>query len=213
MLRRKIFIFSFFLLPFVQLKASDVQLSHFIPLRFTSNYEEKIISASGKEKISRGHLSYQYPGHLKLEVRTPHKSLFVVNPQKTWLYQPAFIEGESDQVTIQKTTDLPLLKLFDSLREGIKKTSKVRPTREGKNLHFDFTSEGKKEFGLEKVILHGPSSTKEVLTSLKQVSSMTLIYSNKKNVDIKLSQFKEGVKFPADEFHFKPSPKTKVIFQ
>ena len=185
----------------------------FVPKSFSSRYEEKVKSLSGKEKTSQGKLDYLYPGYLRFEVEKPHPSLFIVNPQKTWLYQPAFIEGEEDQVTIQKTSDLPLLKFFDSMSEGLKKSSLMEPSYEGKDLHLLFTAKGVEEFGLQKIILHTDVQEAIKMKSLKEVKELTLIYPNKKSVHLKLLDFKDRTDLSPKNFEFHPSSKMKVINQ
>src|SRR5690606_37947537 len=106
---------------------------NFVPSSFSANYEESVVSlVTGKEKKSFGKIDYKFPGHLRFEVTSPVPTLFVVNPKKSWLYQPSHVKGEKDQVTVQKSTNLPLIKFLDSVKDGLE-NSKLFKTSYGKN--------------------------------------------------------------------------------
>jgi outer membrane lipoprotein-sorting protein len=182
----------------------------FVPTSFSANYEESLTSVTGKAKKSFGKVDYKFPGHLRFEVTSPVPSLFVVNPKKTWFYQPAFVQGEKDQVTIQKTSSLPLIKFLDSVKDGIE-NSKLFTTKFEKNdLILSFLPTAQKEMGFEEVILHAKVEAKEV-KELKGFENITLKHTNKNKTSIKLLDLKENVSFPLDHFEFKPSPNTKII--
>jgi outer membrane lipoprotein-sorting protein len=183
---------------------------NFVPTSFTANYEENLVSVTGKAKKSFGKVDYKYPGHLRFEVTSPVASLFVVNPKKTWFYQPAFVQGEKDQVTIQKTSNLPLIKFLDSVKDGIE-SSKLFSTKFEKNdLILSFNSSAQKEMGFEEVILHAKTEAREI-KELKGFENITLKHTNKNKTNIRLIDLKENVSFPAEHFEFRPSPNTKVI--
>jgi outer membrane lipoprotein-sorting protein len=182
----------------------------FVPSSFSANYEEKLTSATGKEKKSFGKIDYKFPGHLRFEVTSPVNSLFVVNPAKTWFYQPAFVKGEKDQVTIQKSANLPIIKFLDSVKDGIE-NSKIFSIEYKKNdAVLTFVKTIQKEMGFEGVILHASKDAKEV-KELAGFENFTLLHLNKTKSNIKLIDVKEDAKFPPGNFEFKPSANTKVI--
>ena len=182
----------------------------FVPASFSANYEESLTSATGRVKKSFGKVDYQYPGHLRFEVTSPVPSLFVVNPDKTWFYQPAFVEGEKDQVTIQRSSNLPLIKFLDSVKDGPTE-SKLFKTRYEKNeMILTFQKEAQKEMGLEEVILHSSSDAKNI-KELKGFENLTLKHTNKNKTSIRLIDFKEQVNFSSQHFIFTPSANTKII--
>lgn len=202
-------ILSFLILPFLILPRLSFAKT-FVPSSFSANYEESLVSVTGKVKKSFGKVDYKFPGHLKFEVTTPVASLFVVNPQKTWFYQPAFVEGEKDQVTVQKSTNLPLIKFLDSVKNG-PENSKIFSTKySGNDLILTFNRDVRKEMGFEEVILHASTDAKSV-KELKGFENITLKHLNKNSTKIKLIDIKENVSFPENHFQFKPSPNTKVI--
>lgn len=181
----------------------------FVPSSFNANYEETVKSATGKTKKSFGKIDYKFPGHLRFEVTSEPKSIFVVNPQKAWLFQPAFVKGEKDQVTIQKSANLPLIKFLDSVKNGLE-NSKLFTTKYVKNdLILTFAKTIQKEMGFEEVTLHASKDAKEV-KELSGFENITLKHINKNKTNIKLIDIKENVSFPAGHFEFHPTGNMKV---
>ena len=183
----------------------------FVPNSFSANYEESVVSlVTGKEKKSFGKIDYKFPGNLRFEVTSPIPTLFVVNPKKSWLYQPSHVKGEKDQVTVQKSSNLPLIKFLDSVKNGIE-GSKLFTTKYGKNdLTLTFVKTIQKEMGFIEVVLHTNKNAKEV-KELSGFDKITLKHINGSKTNIKLIDIKENVTFPPGNFEFKPSANTKVI--
>lgn len=183
----------------------------FVPNSFSANYEESVISlVTGKEKKSFGKIDYKFPGNLRFEVTSPVPTLFVVNPKKSWLYQPSHVKGEKDQVTVQKSSNLPLIKFLDSVKNGIE-GSKLFTTKYEKNdLILTFVKTIQKEMGFIEVILHADKNAKEV-KELSGFEKISLKHINGSKTNIKLIDLKENVSFPPGNFEFTPSANTKVI--
>ena len=205
---------GFFMIKFLALTLFISPISslakNFVPKSFSANYEESLTSATGKVKKSYGKVDYKFPGHLKFEVTNPVSSTLIVNPQKTWFYQPAFVKGEKDQVTIQKSSNLPLVKFLDSIKDGTDKSNIFKTSVHKNDLILSFNKKGQEETGLEEVILHAAINAKEV-KDIKGFENLTLKYTNKNKTSIKLIDFKENISFPEDYFQFKPDRNTKVI--
>ncbi len=182
----------------------------FVPSSFSANYEENLVSITGKVKKSFGKIDYQFPGHLRFEVTSPVSSLFVVNPKRTWFYQPAFVKGEKDQVTVQKSSNLPLVKFLDSVKNGLENSKMFTAQYVGNDLILTFNKNSQKEMGFIEVVLHGSQDAKNV-KELKGFENLTLKHLNKNKTNIKLIDLKESVSFPAGHFEFTPAPNTKII--
>jgi outer membrane lipoprotein-sorting protein len=200
----KLFLISLLLIPSVTIAKA------FVPSSFSANYEENLVSITGKVKKSFGKIDYQFPGHLRFEVTSPVSSLFVVNPKKTWFYQPAFVKGEKDQVTIQKSSNLPLVKFLDSVKNGLENSKLFTSQYVGNDLILTFNKSSQKEMGFIEVILHGSKDAKEV-KELKGFENITLKHLNKNKTNIKLIDLKENITFPEGNFEFIPSANTKVL--
>lgn len=200
----KLILMSLLLIPSVTFARA------FVPNSFSANYEENLVSITGKVKKSFGRVDYQFPGHLRFEVTSPVSSLFVVNPKKTWFYQPAFVKGEKDQVTVQKSSNLPLVKFLDSVKNGIENSKIFTSQIVGKDLILTFNKNSQREMGFIEVILHGSIDAKEV-KELKEFENITLKHLNKNKTNIKLIDLKENISFPEGNFEFTPSANTKVL--
>lgn len=199
-----------FILVLIILHSSLVFAKGFVPSSFSSNFEQTVKSVTGKEQKTFGKIDYKYPGQLRFEVIGKTPLLFVVNPQKTWLYQPAFVKGEKDQVTIQKSSNLPIIKFLDSVKDGLQ-NSKLFTTKNEKNdLVLTFVKTIQKEMGFAEVILHADRPASEV-KELKGFQSLTLKHLNKSQTKLKLIDLKENATFPPGNFEFVPSANTKII--
>jgi outer membrane lipoprotein-sorting protein len=185
----------------------------FVPNSFSANYEESITSlVTGKEKKSFGKIDYKFPGNLRFEVTSPVPTLFVVNPKKSWLYQPSRVKGEKDQVTVQRSTNLPLIRFLDSVKNGIE-NSKLFTTKYNKNdLTLTFVKTIQKEMGFIEVVLHADKEAKEI-KELNGFQKITLKQINGSKINIKLIDMKENVNFSPGNFEFSPSANTKIITQ
>lgn len=199
-----------FIAALILLQTSFAFGKSFVPSSFSSNFEQTVKSVTGKEQKTFGKIDYKFPGQLRFEVTSKTPLLFVVNPQKTWLYQPAFVKGEKDQVTIQKSSNLPIIKFLDSVKDGLE-NSKLFTTKYEKNdLVLTFVKTIQKEMGFAEVILHADKPAKEV-KDLKGFQSLTLKHLNKSQTQLKLIDLKENVSFPPGNFEFVPSANTKII--
>lgn len=182
----------------------------FVPTSFSANFEETLKSVTGKEKKSFGKIDYKFPGHLRFEVTKPNPTLFVVNPHKSWLYQPAFVKGEKDQVTVQKSANLPIIKFLDSVKDGVE-NSKLFTTKYNKNeLTLTFVKTIQKEMGFSEVVLLASKDAKSI-QEIGGFEKIILTKSDGNKTNIRLTDIKENVAFPPGNFEYKPSATTKVI--
>ena len=197
---------------FLFLLASSASFAKsFVPSSFTANFEESILSmATGKEKKSFGKIDYKFPGNIRFEITSPNASTFVSNPQKSWYYVPPFVEGEQGQVTIQKSTKLPLTKFLDSIRNGLDGSKLFTYKYEGKNLVLTFVKTVQKELTLKEVTFHAIKEAK-LVEKMSEFEKMTLVYADGRKVNLKFLELKEETSFPAKHFEFTPPAKTKVI--
>ncbi|MGE3611484.1 MAG: outer membrane lipoprotein carrier protein LolA [Bacteriovoracaceae bacterium] len=182
----------------------------FVPASFSANFEESFKSlATGKEKKSFGKIDYKYPGHIRFETTSPNPSLFVSNPQTSWYYQPPFVSGEEGQVTIQKSSKLPLTKFLDSVKNGIEGSKLFTHKYVGKDLILTFVKTIQKEMTLKEVTLHADKEAK-LVQKMNEFEQITLIYTDGRKVNLKFIDLKEDVSFSSSHFVFSVPPKTKV---
>lgn len=183
----------------------------FVPSTFSANFEESIVSmATGKEKKSFGKIDYKFPGHIRFDITSPNPSSFVSNPQKSWYYVPPFLEGEQGQVTIQKSSKLPLTKFLDSVKNGIEGSKLFTFKYAGHDLVLSFVKTVQKELTLKEVTFHAGKEAK-LVQKMSEFERMTLVYTDGRKVKLKFLELKEEVSFPAKHFEFTPPAKTKII--
>jgi outer membrane lipoprotein-sorting protein len=166
--------------------------------------------ATGREKKSYGKIDYKYPGHIRLEITSPEPKTFVVNSQKSWLYQPAFIASEEGQVTIQKSSNLPLTKLLDSFQKGLENSTFYTHKYVGNDLILSFKPEHQKAFTLKEVILHGNKPAKEI-QKFQDFEKLSLVYADGQKVNLRFLELKENVSFAKNHFEFVIPKNTKVL--
>lgn len=190
---------------------SSASAKNFISQSFSANFQESMVSrATGKEKKSFGKIDYKFPGNIRFEITSENPSTFVSNPQKSWYYVPPFIQGEQGQVTIQKSSKLPLTKFLDSLKDGVENSKLFTHKYEGKDLILTFVKKAQAEMTLKQVSLHASKDAKSI-QKLSEFENMTLIYSDGQKVNLKLLELREDVTFPPKHFEFITPEKTKII--
>ena len=183
----------------------------FVPKTFSSSYEETFKSlVTGKEKKSKGSLSYQYPKRIRLEKKD---SLFISNKDTTWFYTPPFLEGEEGQVVIQSSANLPLMNLLDVLHQGLEENRFYVTHLQTNGIVIKFKKSAQKIFKLEKAELLPQKDFKLKSLGFDQVSQIKLYYLNGQVIEIKLTGLKLNRTFAADYFVFKKPENTKVIKQ
>jgi outer membrane lipoprotein-sorting protein len=187
-----------------------VSAKSILPASFSAQYENSWQSVTGSMKKEFGSIDYKYPSNVRIVVKSDPPKTLVTNKKTTWMYEPPFVASEPAQVTIFKSSTHPVIKLLDSLRDGIT-TSKFFASKEsGNDLVLTFNKDGQKEFSLTEVTLHGAKAFKDV-AGLKDIQSIDLKDTNGKIKKLRFIDLKEGMNFPASHFIFNIPPKTKVI--
>ena len=203
----KVFITLLFFIIFV---ISEAHSKSFVPNSFSANFEERILKASiGKESKSIGKMDYKFPGNIRYEVTNPNPMLLVVNTTKSWLYTPPFIKGEEGQVTIQKSSNLPITKFLDALKGGLEGNKVFTTKYEGKDLKLTFNPDMQKETSIKMVTLHATKEAKSIET-LKEFENIAILKMDGQVSNIKLMEMKEDVSFDAGHFVFSVPEKTRV---
>lgn len=181
-----------------------------IPNEFSASFEETLISSvTGKEIKSNGTISYKYPSHLRLEVQEPEPSTVIVNPKRTWIYQPPFIEGEKGQVTVEKKSSWPLLQTFDSLTKSLEGSKEFSHKFSGNKLVISFSKESSSKLGIKEVTFIAQGEAKNV-KSFSAFDSMTLMKADGKEQKYKFSNIKVGPT-KVSQYSFDIPKNTKVI--
>jgi outer membrane lipoprotein-sorting protein len=198
------------LLFFIIFAISQSHSKSFVPSSFSANFEEIIYKPAIKKEVkSFGKIDYKFKGNIRYEVISPEPLLFVTNSQKSWVYQPPFVPTEHGNVTIQKSSNLPIIKILDSLNNGLEGSKLFATSYSGKDLLLTFSPEMQKESSVKTLTLHTTKDAKSI-QSLKEFDSLTLQHTDGKIVKMKLLEMKEDLKFDAKHFVFSVPEKTKV---
>lgn len=201
------FLLALILLPTIAI-AKD-----FVPSSFSTQYEETTTSAANKKKVKKatGTIDYKFPGHIRIEVKTPDQSIAVVNQQKSWYYQPPFgSTKEPGTVTVQKSSKWPLIKLFDSLKNGVESNKLFKHKYVGKELVLVLVDTLQKEIGVKEFHFVSEKDPKTV-KAIDEFDNFYMVKTSGPNVNYKFINFKEGASFSADHFVFDIPKNTKVI--
>lgn len=201
------FLLALILLPTLSI-AKD-----FVPSSFSTQYEETSASALNKKKIKKatGTIDYKFAGNIRIEVMTPDKSTAVVNQTKSWYYTPPFgSTKEPGTVTVQKSSKWPLIRLFDSLKNGVESNKLFTHKYVGKELVLTLVSTLQKEIGVKEFHFVSDKDPKAV-KSIEEFDNFYMVKTSGPNVNYKFIQFKENASFSADHFTFDIPKNTKVI--
>ncbi len=181
----------------------------FVPTSFSAQYEESQKSFSGKVKKIFGSFDYKYPGHVRLEVTSEPKVVFVSNPELSWYYTPAAVASESGQVAISKSSSHPVTRFLDSIQNGIESSKMFSSKWDGQDLKLAFTPSAQKEYSLKEVILHAKDGSKS-MSSILNFDLITLNNMSGSTTSIRFIEIKENVNFSLKHFVFIIPPKTKI---
>ena len=191
--------------------AKSVSLTgkNFIPDTFKAYFKQSYKSSlSGKEKVTKGHIEYFYPGRVRFEITSPDKTIFVSNPKTTWYYNAPFVDGEPGEVLIKKTGKMVISKFFDILKTGLNNNDYYKVKNKNNLYEVSFSKSVMAEIGIKKSILSF-NKTKEAL-QFRDVSYIDLHYTDKRIVKMVFSKIEQSVKFAKNRFIFKIPDNTQI---
>jgi len=185
--------------------------SAFLPESFSVDITQSYLTQlkSGKTKISKGKIDYEFPGKLRYK---NDELTFVANNKKSWHFTPTVFPGEKNDVVISSKNHL-VGKLFDALKKGLTNNNLYTVDKKTDS-HFmlNFTQAGKESFRLKSVEFFAYNNNKKEKT-LKDIKRMSLEYIDSKSLNIEFRNFKVIDSFPASHFVFKVPKNTKIITQ
>jgi len=178
----------------------------FLPKTFEAQFvkEEKNV-LSGKMMRSQGKVNYQYPGRIRMESTGNDKTIFVSNPFETFLYIPSDFEGVPNELTVNKTKNVPMSKFFDALEKGLKTNSIYTVKRKKKYVYLVFSKSGITEMKILSAKLY--FGGKEKFSYLKKVE---ITLDNNKDMLFSFNHIKVNRKFSKSIFEFKAPANTRI---
>lgn len=197
----------FFLLLITSVQAA------FVPKSFQAKFIQKEVSITfNKERITNGHISYKFPGHLRFELIDEPKTQYVSNKTKSWYYQPPMqgIKGAKGELRIMTRGQTNYLtRFFDALRKGLVENNIYSVNQKGKNIELVFSKKYQQAMGLKKVTFPKVGKIKSV-KSLKQIKEMILTKTDNKNLTLEFKDYKENISYSKNHFNFKTPENTNV---
>lgn len=192
----------------ITLLAGPALAKSFLPTAFHSTFTQEYVSkVSGKTVTTKGELTYLYPGHLKLEVKSPDEVLYISNPKKSWYYTPPFAKGEPGEVKISDNPDNVLERFFNVLKNGLEnnKSYTVAKGKTGGHV-LSFKADAAKRLGIKEAVLFfkGESTDFGALNRLKIKDSEDQVK------DFTLSELNATAKVEKSQFDFTPPENTRI---
>ena len=177
----------------------------FVPNSFKADFKEERIKIISKKKVySVGSIEYKFPSHLRFEVKTPHKTTLVINPKKTWYYNPALIAGEKGELNISSTRQNSLSKIFDILKSGVKVNKDYKVEKKNGYYELRLSKANAKTLGVQRINLF---FSKEPV--FKNIESIKIFYGKKRKTYF-FTNLKENVSLSQKRFTFKVPANTNI---
>lgn len=176
-----------------------------LPSSFKATFEQRLKSEiTGKEKVSSGEIYYEFPTHLRFEIKEPDPVTLVVTPEKTWYYTAPFVSGEPGELIIKKSSKSPVVYFFDELHKG-SESSLYKSEKGDKRLLLKFSEKGQKETGVLSAEISYQGETK-----FENIQEVLITHTDKKNVRLSFKERTSNLKFDAAVFNFVIPPKTNI---
>ncbi len=199
---------KFFSLVLFSLLAGPVLAKSFLPTSFHSAFTQEYVSkVSGKTVTTKGELSYLYPGHLRLEVKSPDEVLYISNPKKSWYYTPPFAKGEPGEVKISENPDNVLERFFNVLKNGLEnnKSYTVAKGKTGGHV-LTFKEDAAKRLGIKEAVLFFEGSS----TEFSALNRLKIKDSEDQVKDFILTNLDASKKIEKSFFDFTPPENTRI---
>ena len=161
----------------------------FLPKTFQIKFTKELQSILKKKKKSEGTLSYQYPSKIRIEQLRPFKTVYVSDGTQAWLYSaPLDPQKERGEVTLLDSRKVPIARVLDGLRGGLKSNKMYQVSREGKMWTLTFNAKSREKYQVSSVVIE---MNHPQAKSFKQIKTLTIVGKNSTEkyqlVDVDLS--------------------------
>lgn len=187
-------------------------MAGFLPATFKADFKQSYISSlSKKARVTAGEISYKYPSHLYFKVEGDEPVTYISNPEKSWVYNPPFIEGEKGVVRESLATRHAFSKFFDALSKGLENNKLYSVKFENKKAILTFSSEVSKQIAIAEALLYFNNKVSKE-SQMKDLEKIELKYTVKKpTVTLSFENYQEGMTLKNDFFIFTPPKNTEII--
>ncbi|MDH4467493.1 MAG: outer-membrane lipoprotein carrier protein LolA [Bacteriovoracaceae bacterium] len=193
----------------------------FMPKSLKIEFEQSFKSVTGKTKTSNGFLEYKRSSQIRIK-ESKDNSEFVSNKETSWYYVPPFKTGEKGSVQINNSKNNNLVRVFDSLKNGLidndlYKVTEVKVDQfslkfidpKSKDLKVDHIDLFFRKIVFPDKVDHKQKNTK--VLEFSDLESLSINYTDGQKVDLKLSKIEENNNFPDKNFEFQIPTNTEII--
>lgn len=186
--------------------------TRFLPKSFEAELEQVVyLVTSNTESITPVKMKYMFSNNLYFKVMSQDTPVtYICNKEKTWVYNPPFIEGEKGEVKIGDSSKHCHVKLFDALSNGLKpnKLYDVKKTKKGARLFF--SKKAKAQTRIKEIVLKFKSLANKNV-SIKDVTQMEVWdLERKKPTIFRFKKINTKAKIDFMDFEFKVPENTNV---
>ena len=179
----------------------------FLAKELRVKFVKELHSILKQRKKSQGTLTYRYPGQIRIEQHRPFKTSYISNGKRAWLYSAPFDpKKEKGEVTVLNPQTIPITKVLDSLRRGLRSNKLYQVSQKGSRVTLSFNQYYRKKYQLEYVALE-LKHPKAI--DLKSVSRLTIKGSHTTE-HFELVEVDFTPTLPPGHFNFKITDKMKV---
>ena len=193
----------------------------FMPKSLKIEFEQSFKSVTGKMKSSTGFLEYKRSSQIRIK-ENKDNSEFVSNQDTSWYYVPPFKTGEKGVVQINNSKNNNLVKIFDSLKNGLidnelykvievkvdQFTLKFIDTK-SKDIKIDHIDLFFRKIVFPDKVDHKQKNFKTL--EFHDLESLSIAYIDGQKVDLKLLKIEENNLFPDKNFEFQIPTNTEII--
>ena len=204
-MNRFFFVIFFILISFI---SPSKGTASFLPEKFEIIFTKSLQSIFKKKKKSKGILSYQYPGKIRMEQSKPFKTMYVSNGKKAWLYSESFnLKKEKAQVMLLGSRKLPLVRVFDQLRKGLGSNKIYQVSRKGKSIFLTFNKAASERYGVTSMEVKMKTPYGQSLLEME-----SLVVKTKNMVEnYEVVRVNTAPSFTLKHFNFEVTDKMKVV--
>ena len=199
---------GFFYTACLILLSLSVDAKQFLPSKFRIEFVKELKSILKKKKMSKGVISYQYPGKIRIEQSEPFHTMYISNGEQAWLYSAPFdSEKEKGEVTLLNPRQMQLAKVFEQLRRGLKSNSVYEVTKKDRLFTLNFNEKSKQKYRVDFVQIQMGSAR---ATRFDQVEVLTIKTQNATE-KYKIAEVDLAPSFPSAHFNFRVTKGMKVM--
>lgn len=195
----------FFLLIFAPM---SLVAESFLPSSFHIEILQEYESAlpGGEKRQSEGSIVYRYPGHIRFEITTPDKIVFVSDNKKSWYYTAPAIEGEPGELNISEASESGLSRFFDSLQYGLKTNESYAVEKNENQVTLTFEQKVAQTLDIKKAVLSFKNSDQ----SFSNIQRVDLTYLDDHETQLVFKKINLDAKIDEGTFKFEVPANTRI---